>query len=325
MGKLDCFQIHWLRFSKLWKWFSKLAPDKPYQYGESRFLTADILLKRIEEDIWEFIFLCEVFWGWFWWSARHLHLNFCWPTVNMVIKFLAKPKGQVRNALGKPLLNKAAEHTAGGGWESVTVWAHYSAVYHLHMPVGQRFYLDLSGGQRVLTYPVTPFQGKVPSHTSGALTKHFLCLPVVTQKGSACKCDQLPNSSMVLTAFCSVLNLLLPVLTWQSYLRIPEKMLSVWEFVFASISQETGMIHFLTGWPGEEYLSLPSVRTEWKEMSQRKEGRDCALGWKLGHSPASIEFNSHHRGQGNPLCRSEDPGFSSWSLLESGDGSQEDW
>ena len=55
--------------------------------------------------------------------------------------FWQNPKGQVRNALGKPLLNKAAEHTAGGEMTSVTVWAHYSAVYHLHMPGGQRFYL----------------------------------------------------------------------------------------------------------------------------------------------------------------------------------------
>lgn len=105
--------------------------------------------------------------------------------------FWQNPK--VRNALGKPLLNKAAEHTAGGGMRSVTVWAHYSAVYHLHMPVGQRFYLG-EWRTACVNVPRHSFSGQSSfPHTSGALTKHFLCLPVVTQKGSACKCDQLPE------------------------------------------------------------------------------------------------------------------------------------
>lgn len=89
VGKLDCFQIHWLRFSKLWKWFSKLAPDKPYQYGESRSSLLTFCSSESRRTSGN-LFFCEVFGGWFWWSARHLHLNFCWPTVNMVIQVFGK-------------------------------------------------------------------------------------------------------------------------------------------------------------------------------------------------------------------------------------------
>ena len=44
--------------------------------------------------------------------------------------FWQNPKGQVRNALGKPLLDKAAVHTAGEGMTSVTVLVCYSLGGH---------------------------------------------------------------------------------------------------------------------------------------------------------------------------------------------------
>ena len=145
-------------------------------------LTADILLKWIEEDIWEFIFLWGS-WGWFWWSARYLHLNFCWPTVNMVNQVFGKIlRG---NPLGKPLLDKAVAHTAGGGMTSVTVIACYRlggqtiVLCAVSYPRQEgRGLTWVRGGQHMLPYPSLLFRARfLPTHCRRFGKSLFVPLP----------------------------------------------------------------------------------------------------------------------------------------------------
>lgn len=207
--------------------------------------------------------------------------------------FWQNPKGQVRNALGKPLLDEAEVHTAGGGMTSVTVsllrsgWAHYSAVYHLlYLPVGRGF-TWVSGGQHELTYPGAPFPGKVPSHPLQVLWQGTFCAsPWLPRRALPVNVTSCPNSSMVLTALL-LLCLKSPLAGSNMAKLSPEYQRKCW--VFGSL--------FLLLFPrGKDEsissqadlgrsLSLPS-HEDWvgEEMSQRKGRERSRLGveaWSL--------------------------------------------
>lgn len=202
--------------------------------------------------------------------------------------FWPNPQGQVRNPLGKPLLDKAVVHTAGGEMTSVTVIACYRlggqtiVLCAVSYPRQEgRSLTWVSGGQHMLTYPVTPFQGKVPSHPLQALWQVTFCAsPWLPRRALPVNVTSWPNSSMVLTAL--LLSCPKSPLAGSNMAKLsPEYQRKCWAFgslfllLFPrgkdeSISSQAGL---------GRSLCLPS-HEDWvgEEMSQRKGRERSRLG-----------------------------------------------
>ena len=99
--------------------------------------------------------------------------------------FWQNPQGQVRNPLGKPLLDKAVAHTAGGGMTSVTVIACYrlggQAIVLCAVSYPRQEGRGLTwvrGGQHMLPYPSLLFRARfLPTHCRRFGKSLFVPLP----------------------------------------------------------------------------------------------------------------------------------------------------